>query len=74
MTTSDLSSCFLIDCIAKYAKDRDAHESYRFPQYLFNELNSVRPDIAEKIVATHNDFYYDEKLDGEKWKVVSELW
>lgn len=74
MTTNDLSSCFLISCIAKYGNRDVADKSLRFPQYLFNELHSVRPDISEKIVATENDFYYDDKLDGEKWKVVSELW
>lgn len=74
MTASDLSSCFLIDCIAKYAKDKVIQDHFRFPQYLFNELHNIRPDITGRIVATQNDFYYDEKLEGEKWRMVSELW
>lgn len=66
------SECFLLDCIIKYKNT--GYTNLRFPQFLYSELCEVKLDIAEKIVLTEYDFYYDEKLDSRKWSYVSSIW
>lgn len=65
--------CFLTNCIIKYDKE-NMRESQRFPQFLYNELSQVRPDIANAIAGTEYDFFYDEKLINEKWEYVHRIW
>lgn len=67
------SHCFLIDCIVRYDKE-NMREIMRFPQFVFNELNKIRPYITRAIIGTKNDFFYDQKIENEKWQSVTELW
>lgn len=47
---------------------------YRAGQHAYNCLRSVRPDIANAIVNTDADpFYNNDNLDAF-WKKVQELW
>jgi len=49
-------------------------EHIRYGQYLFNSLNAIRPDIANKIRGTYSDpFYLDQRI-GRFWLKVHELW
>jgi hypothetical protein len=60
--------------MVEYKKRQDLQKSCRFPQFLFNELNKVKPEICEQIVGTEHDFYYDTILSYEKWEEVKKFW
>lgn len=74
MTIKNPSFCFLLECASKYYRDEIAQKYFRFPQFVYNELYELRPDIAESITGTRHDFYFDEKIESKKWELVSALW
>lgn len=68
------AECFLIETITEYSKRQDVQKSQRFPQFLFNKLSDEKPKIANELLGSMYDFYYDNELPEWKWEKVSYWW
>lgn len=68
------SSFFLMKTAREYSKREDVQKVMRFPQFLFNKLAEEKPEIANEILGTTDDFFYDEILTKDKWDKVCEYW
>ena len=68
------AECFLVEAISEYSKKQDVQKSQRFPQFLFNKLADKKPKIANELLGSMYDFYYDDKLLEWKWEKVSYWW
>lgn len=68
------ADCFLVEAISEYSKRQDVQGCQRFPQFLFNKLVDKKPKIANELIGSMYDFYYDDKLSGWKWEKVSYWW
>ena len=58
----------------RYAAVRAAGADLRFGQFLFNELASDRPAVANKLRATKNDPFYHEEVPPSVLEAIAEVW
>jgi len=46
----------------------------RYGQYYYSRLMTCRPDIANAVINTDYDPYYQHQLSEEQHKVIEKLW
>lgn len=46
----------------------------RYGQVVFNELHTIRPDVAETLRGTANDPFYKRVVSDETWRVIHNNW
>ena len=68
------AECFLMEATTEYSKRQDVQKSQKFPQFLFNKLADEKPKVANELLGSMYDFYYDDKLPEWKWEKVSYWW
>jgi len=70
-----LLSQFIIDSIHKFMRD---NKGQRYGQFMFNELDKIRPDITNGITGTiHDPFYANDNNDPRIhrfWAYVERSW
>jgi hypothetical protein len=66
------ADCYLTEKLVEYfSKNRPG---VRFTQFLYNCLCDDKPKIADELLGSAYDFYYDERLTEEKWQMVRKWW
>jgi len=68
------AECFLVEAITEYSKRQGVQKDQRFTQFLFDKLSKERPKIADELLGSMYDFYYDDKLLQWKWEKVTQWW
>lgn len=68
------SELYLNNALTEYGKREDVRKVMRFPQFLFQKLSKDRPKIADELLGSMYDFYYDEMLPEWKWEKVTQWW
>ena len=66
------ADCYLTEKLVEYFKE-DRH-GVRFPKFLSDCITVDKPKIADELLGSAWDFYYDEKLSEEKWDMVRKWW
>ena len=66
------ADCYLVEKLKEYYNED--LPGIRFTQYLSNCLSNDRPKIADELLGSPWDFYYDEKLTEYKWNMVRQWW
>jgi len=68
---------FLADTSIRYDKHLRAtipSKQLRYGQYYYARLMTCRPDIANALINTDYDPYYQYQLSEEQHKVIEKLW
>jgi hypothetical protein len=62
---------FVLESTRYYNSNR---ADYRFGQAVYNKLNEIRPDIANKIIGTQLDPYYKTSVETNVWEFIRKNW
>lgn len=67
MTFSDFQAL----ATSEYQHHKDTQ---RFGQFVFNELNLIRPDIASELMDTGIDPFYKTHISHDVWLFIQARW